>query len=77
VWSLTKSQSPEGQSRSQPSNCEGHVSRDRVHQVEVLPEEASVVSLKLFKPEVLNLLIVVYHEEGHVSVDCELRGKAL
>jgi hypothetical protein len=45
--------------------------------VEVLREEASVVSLKLPKPEVSKSLIVVDHEGGHVSVDRELWGKAL
>jgi hypothetical protein len=77
VWSVTKSQSPEGRSRSQPFDCEGHVSRNHALRVEVLLEEASVVSLKLLKPKVLKSLIVIDHEGGHASVDRELQGKAL
>jgi hypothetical protein len=57
-------------------HCEGHASRDRVLRVEVLREEASIVSLKLLKPEVLKSLIVIDCEGGHVSVDRELLGKS-
>jgi hypothetical protein len=53
------------------------MSRDHVLRVEVLHEEASVVSLKLLKPEVPKSLIVVDREGGHASVDRELQGKAL
>jgi hypothetical protein len=45
--------------------------------VEVLREEASVVSLKLSKPDVSKSLIVVDREGGHASVDRKLREKAL
>jgi hypothetical protein len=45
--------------------------------VEVLREEASVVSLKLPKPEVSKSLIVIDHEGGHALVDRELWEKAL
>jgi hypothetical protein len=45
--------------------------------VEVLREEASVVSLKLPKSKVLKPLIVVDREGGHASVDRELWEKAL
>jgi hypothetical protein len=45
--------------------------------VEVLREEASVVSLKLLNPKVSKSLIVIHHEGGHKSVDCEFQEKAL
>jgi hypothetical protein len=45
--------------------------------VEVLREEASAVSLKLLKLEVLKSLIVVDHEGKHASIDHELWEKAL
>jgi hypothetical protein len=44
--------------------------------VEVLREEASVVSLKLPKPEVSKSLIVIDREGGHASVDRELQGES-
>ena len=53
------------------------MSRDHVLRVEVLREEASVVSLKLSKPDVSKSLIVVDREGGHASVDRKLREKAL
>jgi hypothetical protein len=45
--------------------------------VEVLQEEASVVSLKFLKLEVSKSLIVIDHERAHPSVDRELREKVL
>jgi hypothetical protein len=45
--------------------------------VEVLREEASVVSLKLPKPKVPKSLIAIDHEGGHALVDHELQEKAL
>jgi hypothetical protein len=40
-------------------------------------EEASVVSMKLPKDKVSKSLIAIDHEGGHVSVDRELREKAV
>jgi hypothetical protein len=45
--------------------------------VELIREEASAMSLKLPKAEVLKSLLVVDHEGGHMSVDRELWEKAL
>ena len=45
--------------------------------MEVILEEASVVSLKLPKPKVSKSLIAIDHEGGHTWVDSELREKAL
>jgi hypothetical protein len=45
--------------------------------MEVLPEEASAVSLKLPKPEVPKSLIAIDHEGGHASVDHEIWEKVL
>jgi hypothetical protein len=75
VWSVTNSRSPEvDRNRPLRRTC---TSRDRVLRVEVLREEASVVSLKLPKAEVSKSLIVIDHEGGHASVDRELWEKAL
>jgi hypothetical protein len=74
VWSVTNSEVPK---YITIVRCEGHVSRDHVLRVEVLREEASVVSLKLLKPKVSKFLISIYHEGVHMSIDRELREKAL